>query len=316
MDDDASPFVAVGTAYALTDASNVGGDAPILALAERARKILATATDDLPRGLLTNALGNFQMSIDAKLADELLAEATQLLRKANDPRWTAPVQNRFLTAWVMNSRESEHEILSLAEEHGDLISPVRLRVGQTAFKVLAEEYDDVISSTETLSTVDDWAKIMFLLYRMQAERATGRPEAALETIKRFTAMPSAITDGWKGWNKALAHLQLGDVDAAIATFSAPGAFNQDLPPASDRANVAWFWSMIAERRGEYGSAAVLMGFASALSKKASVSLLAFDQRLVEESRSAIREALGEKVYGETLEHGAKIAWEDLPLVHP
>ncbi|HJQ96039.1 MAG TPA: hypothetical protein VJ935_10070 [Acidimicrobiia bacterium] len=73
--------------------------------------------------------------------------------------------------------------------------------------------------------------------------------------------------------------------------------------------------MIAERRGEYDSAAVLLGFAAALSKKASVCLRAFDQRLVEASRTAVREALGENSYDELLERGAKIAWEDLPLIH-
>ena len=89
----------------------------------------------------------------------------------------------------------------------------------------------------------------------------------------------------------------------------------DLPEASDRANVAWFWSLIAERRGEYGPAAELMGFAAALSEKASISLLAFDQRLVEASRSAVRTALGEYAYRDSIELGAKLAWEDLPLVH-
>ncbi len=130
-----------------------------------------------------------------------------------------------------------------------------------------------------------------------------------------TSRRSAITDGWKGWQTAVAHLQLGDLDAAIDRFSAPGAYNKDIPEASDRANVAWFWSLIAERRGEYGPAAELMGFAGALSEKASVSLLAFDKRLVEESRSEVRNALGVEAYRDAIERGATMLWEDLPLVH-
>jgi hypothetical protein len=150
---------------------------------------------------------------------------------------------------------------------------------------------------------------------MQAERATGHPEAALESIQEFTAMPAAIIDGWRGWHQGMAHLQLGDLDAAIATFSAPGAHTHDLPAAGDRANVAWFWSLVAERRGDLNSAAALMGFAGALSERASVSLLAFDKRLVEDSRTVVRDALDEKVYHELLETGINTSWEDLPLVH-
>jgi hypothetical protein len=56
-----------------------------------------------------------------------------------------------------------------------------------------------------------------------------------------------------------------------------------------------------------------MGFAAALSEKASVSLLDFDQQLVEESRSSVRKALGEEAYAKLLERGGTSGWEDLPL---
>jgi predicted ATPase/class 3 adenylate cyclase len=315
VSDQESPLVAIGTAYALTDATNVGGNAPILELAGRARRILADSRDDRSRGVLSNSLASLEMSINVERADQLFAEATQLLRRANDPRWTSPVQNRFLCAWFMNSRESESEILTLIGEAGDLFRPDVARVGRTVFKVLAEEYADVIASTEIMSQHDEYANIMLILYRMQAHRAIGRPEAALEDLKKFKAMPSAITDGWRGWHEAMAHMQLGDLDTAIERFSAPGAYNTDLPPAHDRANVAWFWSLIAERRGEHASGAVLLGFARSLSEKASVSLLAFDLGLVEKSRSAIRETLGEDDYEALISHGATIRWEELPLVH-
>ena len=198
VDDDASPFVAVGTAYALTESSNIGGDSPISALAERARRLLESSNDDLSRGLLSNALSAVEMSINAKRADELMSEAALLLRKANDPRWSAPVQNRLLTSWIMNSRESEQQILSLASEAGFLMRFERASVFTTLFKLLAEEYEDVIASTESLNSGDSWARIMMIVYRMQAQRAIGRPEMALESSKMFTAQPSAITDGWKG----------------------------------------------------------------------------------------------------------------------
>ena len=77
---------------------------------------------------------------------------------------------------------------------------------------------------------------MLLLYRMQAERATGHPEKPLESIERFTAQPAAI-DGWRGWHQAMAHMQLGDLQVESETFSAPARY-LDLPTADDRANVA------------------------------------------------------------------------------
>ena len=84
---------------------------------------------------------------------------------------------------------------------------------------------------------------------MHAQRATGRPEAALESIQKFTSMPSAITDGWRGWTTGMAYLQLGDLDAAISSFVAPGAFDEEMPDANHRGNVAWFWALVTTRRG-------------------------------------------------------------------
>lgn len=156
---------------------------------------------------------------------------------------------------------------------------------------------------------------MLILYRIHAQRATGRLEDALESIGRFTARPAVITDGWRGWHKGMVHLQLDDIDAAIESFSAPGAYDSELPTASDRANAAWFWSLVAERRGEHESAATLLGFADALTERASLQLLAFDQRLIDESRASVREALGDERYRLLRDRGMNSAWEDLPLIH-
>jgi tetratricopeptide (TPR) repeat protein len=315
VDDDSSPLVASASAYALTDSTNVGGDAPTLALADRARRVLASTSDEDSRGILSNSLGSVEMAIDAKRSDQLFADATALLRATGNPRWISPLQNRLLVAWIANSRAAEVEILDLLDEAEGVMAPTRIRVGRTLFKVLAEEYDQVLAVTETLDPVDEWAKILMLLYRMQAQRATGHPEAALESIKRFTAMPAAIIDSWRGWQKGMAHLQLGDLDTAVETFIVPGAYNHDLPVAGDRAGVAWFWAMIAQRRGDHEPAATLMGYADALSERASVSLLAFDKRLAEESRAAVREALGEERYEQLHQAGAEMPWEELPLIH-
>ncbi|MGZ5385733.1 MAG: ATP-binding protein, partial [Acidimicrobiia bacterium] len=247
-----SPLVPVGTAYALTDAMNIGAGASTLDLAERARKILDQNTDDLARGLLANALANVEMHTgDVRRADNLWGEATLLLRKARDPRWFAPVQNRFLTSWLMNSRESEREILSLVDDAVLEGTPIRARVVRTAFKALAEDYEGVITSTETRNPADEWESTMLLLFRIFAERATGRPEDALESIRKLTAMPGDFADGWRGWHTGMAHLQLGDLDKAIGGFAAPGAYDPDLPTVYDRANVAWFWSIVAGRRDEH-----------------------------------------------------------------
>ncbi|HJQ96038.1 MAG TPA: adenylate/guanylate cyclase domain-containing protein [Acidimicrobiia bacterium] len=204
VEDHGSPFVAVGTAYALTEAVNIGGETPILALAERARRILADSTDDLPRGLLTNSLAALEMATDVRRADQLKAQASALLRSANDPRWVAPIQHRLVAAWLMNSREAEHEILSLIDEAGALVSPERRKVHQLAFKVLAEEYDEVIAATESLSPIDLWAKNMMLLYRMQAQRATGirrlRSSPASDSSPGPVRSPMGGRDGNEGWH--------------------------------------------------------------------------------------------------------------------
>ncbi|HUP16374.1 MAG TPA: NB-ARC domain-containing protein [Acidimicrobiia bacterium] len=311
--DDASPLVAAGTAYALTEANNMGDGALILSLAARARRILAISTDDLTRGLLANSLASLEMFTNVSRADELLAEATTLLRNAEDPRWKAPLQNRYLSAWLMNSRESEQEILSLLDD--PIGATAHARVGRTMFKVLAEEYEDVIASTETLDPLDEWENVMMLLYRMHARE---RPDARRPPWSQSRGSlgcpvrsPMGGRDGTLGWHTSNSVTSMQPSRAS----SRRAHSTRTCRTRTTGGNVAWFWSLVATRRGDYEAAAVLLGSAAATFENASMSLLAFDQRLVEESRTAVRGALGETLYGELLEKGATIAWEDLPLVH-
>lgn len=313
--DDGSPLVPLGVAFALTDAGNMGEGKLVVQLGERAQRIFDARADDQSRGLLANALATIQLAKDVRHADGLFTEAAQLLRKANDPRWIAPVQNRFLAAWLMDSRESEDVILSLVDEADAEGTNIHRTVIRTAFLILAEEYEEVIALADRHAPVDEWEGAMLLFFRAQAERATGRLEAALTSIRKFASIPGAFADGWVGWHTGMAHLQLGEVDEAIAGFAASSAWDDDLPVLADRANVAWFWSMVAERRGDDDDAATLLGFAEGVSDQASVRPLTFDRGLIEKSRSAVRQRIGEGAYTALLDQGRQTAWEDLPLVH-
>lgn len=311
---DESPLATLGVAYALPDASNIGDGALVLRLAERAQRQFGSSTDNRERGLLANALATKEMVTDIARADELYAEATLLLREAGDPHWSAPLQNRFLTAWLMDSRAHEDEILRLVDEAVAEGTAIHEAVVRTAFRTLAEDYDGVLAFIEEHDPIDEWEEAMMVHLRTHAQRATGQPRAALTSLDEF-ALPGTVADGWMAWHTAMAQLQMGDLDLAVTEFIAPNAFDADLPSVIDRANAAWFWSMVAERRQRHEDAAFLFGFAEAASERASIRLLAFDRGLIETSRASVRDALGEDGLATLVQRGRETAWEDLPLVH-
>ena len=315
VEDDDSPLVARGMAFALTDAGNIGGGERIVELTARAQKLYDSTTDDASRGALANALAAETMQSDLKRADELFAEAAQLLRSVGDPRWAAPVQNRFITSWVMNSRESEAEILALVDEAAAEGTSIHAAVVRTTFTVLAERYQEVIDFVSRRDPIDDWEEAMMLYFRAHAERATGDPAAAIESIQRFASVPGTFADGWVGWHTGMAYLQLGEIEAAIDGFMAPRAYDAHFPYATDRVNVGWFWAMVASRRGDPETTAILLGFAETLAESVGINPLAFDRQLIDAAAATAREALGEDRYSALFDRGAETRWDDLPLVH-
>jgi len=313
--DDESPFVARGLAFALTDAGNIGEGARILRLSDRAQGLYESSTDDASRGLLANALAAVAMPHDLKRADELFAEAALLLRSAGDPHWAAPVQNRFITSWLMNSRASEQEILALVDQAATEGTSIHAAVVRTTFDVLNERYEEVIDFVDHRKPVDDWEEAMMLYFRAHAERATGKPAAAIESIERFASVPGTFADGWVGWHTAMAYLQLGDIEAAIDGFMAPRAYDEDLPQSTDRVNVGWFWAMVAAHRRQHEEAAMLLGFSETLAATAGISPLAFDRQLIDQAASTARDGLGEETFSAMFDRGRDTPWENLPLVH-
>lgn len=89
-----------------------------------------------------------------------------------------------------------------------------------------------------------------------------------------------------------------------------GAGESSLPtPASIR-----FWSIVAERRGDFDNAAVLAGFADALAAAASLARPEADVRIIEASRRLVEEALGSERYTAQYQRGSEMNWEELPLL--
>ena len=313
VDDDASPLVATGAAYALIDATNIEDGATIASLRGRVEALLASDLPDSERGELANALAAATMAESAARADELFKQAHDLLRAAGNPRWGAPVQNRLLTAWFMNSREHETEVLRLADEAAAEGVNVHAAVVRTAFLVLAGEYETVIRTVAAHTPEDEWARGMMLLFRAHSERALGRFSEAATSVSEAMKVFGSDVLGAQHWETAILHLETGDIDTAIATYS-----NLDhdgrLLGAYTRLETVHFWSIVAERRGDFESAAILAGFADALAEAASLARLDADTRIIDASRRVASESLGSDRYTDHYQRGREMDWEELPLV--
>jgi predicted ATPase/class 3 adenylate cyclase len=313
VDDDTSPLVATGAAFALIDATNIEDSATIDRLRSRIEALLDSGLPDSERGELANALGAAVMTESAARADELFRSAHDLLRAAGNPRWGAPVQNRLLTAWFMNSREHEAEILRLTHEavaEGVTIHPAVVRA---AFLVIAGEYEKAIEFVGTRSPDDDWERGMLLLFQAHSARALGRFSDAATSVAAAMKVFGSDVLGAQHWETAMLHLEEDNIDAAIETFERPFTEDGRLLSAYTRLEVVLFWSLVAERRGDGESAAILAGFADALAESASLARLEADTRIIDASRRAAEESLGPDRYADLYRRGREMEWEDLPL---
>lgn len=314
VEDDASPLVAIGAAYALVDARNIEDSATIDGLRDRVEAMLDSDLPDSERGELANALGAAVLSESAARADELFKKAHETLRAAGNPRWGAPVQNRLLTAWFMNSREHEAEVLRLTDEataEGVTVHPAVVRA---AFLVIASEYEEVIDLVGARSPEDDWEHGMLLLFRAHSERALGRFSDAVTSVAAAMKVFGSDVLGAQHWETAMLHLQDGDIDAAIEVFELPGKEDGRLVGAYTRLEAVLFWSIVAQRRGDFENAAILAGFADALAESASLARLEADTRLINASRRAVEKSLSSARYADHYRRGFEMEWEDLPLL--
>jgi predicted ATPase/class 3 adenylate cyclase len=310
VDDDTSPLVATGASYALIDATNIEDSATIASLRGRVEALLDSDLPDSSRGELANALAAVAMSESVTRSDQLYKQAHDLLRAAGNPRWGAPVQNRLLTAWFMNSREHQAEVLRLTDEATSEGINVHATVVRTGFLVLAGEYETVIRTVAAQSPVDDWERGMLLLFRAHSERALGRFADAVTSVAEATKVFASDILGAEHWETAMLHLQTGDVDAAVATYETAdqaGRFG-----AASRLDAVLIWSLAAERRADFERAAILAGFAEALARASSLGRLEADMRIIEASRREVEQSLGPERYADHYRRGSEMEWAELP----
>lgn len=314
VDDDVSPLVARGAAYALIDATNIEDSATIDRLRRSVEVLIDSDLPDSERGELANALGAAVMTESAARADELFRKAHETLRAAGNPRWGAPLQNRLLTAWFMNSREHEAEVLRLADEATAEGVTVHAAAVRGAFLVIATEYETVIELVEAQVPEDDWEHGMLLLFRAHSERALGRFSDAATSVAAAMKVFGSDVLGAQHWETAMLRLEEGDLVAATEAIEAPGRGDLRLASAYTRLAAIHFWSIVAERRGDFENAAILAGFADALSKSASLARLEADTRIIEASRRGAEESLGSERFADHYQRGAAMELEDLPLM--
>jgi len=301
-------------AFALTDARNGADGAAIAALFPLAEERYEAATEDLPKGTLANAIAAATQSTDFRRADALFKSAHEMLRRAGSPRWGAPLQNRFITALFMDSRESEAEVLGLAAEAVAEGVSIHQEVMEIGFMAIAEKYEAVIERVEAYDgAVGDWEHAMMLLFRVLAERGLGRLEEARESIDRAAAILGPNSPGNTEWQKSMIELGLGNVDAAVAAFRMPSTDDR-LLDARGRVLAAAFWALVSERKGDHETAAVLWGAEDRMKELSSFEFPRFQREFESKARQRSIDALGDDRFAELVDRGRETPWEDLPLV--
>lgn len=307
-DDDAR--VPRALAFALTDAGNCGDEARVGVLKGRAERLLL-GSDGAARGQLSNALAAVSMSDDVRAADVLFREAHLALREAGSDRWTAPLQNRMLTSWLMNDASSKNEILdlvSIAESeklniHGDVV--------RTCFQMVECDYGAVLAFAEAFVPGDDWGEAMIQGFAAHCARALGRLDEAMDYIRRAHHVFRVAGKGSTYWELGMMLLDLGRLDDAVEEYTdvVPGR-----PNRVDRTFDSHFFSIVAERRGDFQTSALLAGYAFASGEAGSIRPPDLDLERIAESQRRAESALGPDRYAELVRQGAETPWDDLPTV--
>ena len=309
--DDDSPSVPRGLAFALTDASNLVDEAALETLRPRAER-LHSVSDGAARGMLSNALAAGLLLHDARSADQLFRDAHLALRAAGSPLWTAPLQNRMLTAQLMNDASSKSEVLELvaiaesehASVHGDVV--------RICYRTIEGDHQHVLDFVESRTPVDEWEDAMLASYATHAARALGRLDEAESAARHSHRVFRSIGKGWTYWELAMVLIDLGRLDDAIAEYTDTLV---SATTVADRTFDAHFFSMVAEQRDDYEASAVLAGYANAIGAIGSIGPLSLDVLRLSESQDRVALALGPDRYQELRRRGEDTPWAQLPLVH-
>ena len=308
-----SELVGAGLAFALTDAGNCSDLETMERLLPRAEALHEATDDDQTRGSLANALASNLMRSDVRAADDMYRQAHDALRAAGHPRWWAPVQNRMLTSWFMNDRSAEAEIMGLADEAVAAGLSIHRDVMRTAFVLLSGDYEGVIEIAAGHDPIDEWEEAMMLLFRMNAERALGRFDAALRSADQAETILGPNSPGSTGWTRAIIHLEQGDIDAAIEAFETPFPLDDDADLFS-RTIASAFWALVAERGGDHENATILWGYLAEQAERGGSAPADIDRSMMEASLETLRSALGQEHFDELQAQGRRTSWQDVPLV--
>jgi hypothetical protein len=140
----------------------------------------------------------------------------------------------------------------------------------------------------------------------------GRFDEAERFVRRAHHAFRIAGKGWTFWELGMLLIDLGRLDEAVAECVDTSV---TATTVLDRTYDAHSCSMVAERRGEFETSAVLAGHADASGTTGSVRPPDFDRRRLSESQDRVELKLGADRDEELLGRGRDTRWEDLRLVH-
>lgn len=178
-----------------------------------------------------------------------------MYRRIRDPKWVFVYGDRFSVILVRNIPENEEVIRKYA---------INIDNAQDRFKYMSEDYDgynqvaladlyslmgkaDWAMANYAVAVAEhpEWAKIWFVMGKMELQRADGASNPALGLMY----IQQAIDKGWKTTNSysflSLAYYRLGQLDKVEETI----AKQLEINPDSDDAKT-WISNLVRARAGK------------------------------------------------------------------
>ena len=188
--------------------------------------------------------------------------------------------------------------------HGDVV--------RTCYRMIEGDYSDVLEFAASHVPVDEWEEAMLLGFAAHCARALGQLDEAERCVRRSHHVFRSAGKGTTFWELGMVVIDLGRLDDAVAEY-------MDTPVSAttilDRTFDAHFFSLVAERRGDHETSAVLAGCSHSTGMAGSVSPQDFDLQRLSESQDRVALELGTDRYQELRRRGEDTAWAELPLVH-
>jgi len=283
-------------------------------LAERVQDSIDLARNAGDRATLLCSYAAHLTDIDPRAADDLLAEATDLVKRNDTVGTLACIHNRLMIAWLTGDLSHSAAMFTDLDDLPD--GPyVRLQrvIVEIQAAACAGRWEEVIDVSLEHYGLDEETSVDMLSFRAEAFGALGRIDDAIATLDQLDELERRENLARSGsqTTRASSELRRGDAAKAKSLLAeSAAAYSRE----SDRVQGLWIASLAgaaAHQLDNDETAALLFGYARTIAEEFDINLRMSQRPLTEHAAQQCRATLGPDRFDELARLGSSSSWSNL-----